>query len=71
MLLNISHLLVLNCITKILVQLVRKFNKNVEQLELLYSNLLKIYNVPKLLLLYNNFQLRIFYFINKNQNYYL
>lgn len=28
MLLNISHLLVLNCITKILVQLLRKFNKN-------------------------------------------
>lgn len=50
MLLNISHLLVLNCITKIIVPLVRKFNKNVEQLELLYSNLLKIYNVPKLLL---------------------
>lgn len=49
MLLNISHLLVLNCITKILVQLVRKFNKNEEQLELLYLNLLKIYNDPKLL----------------------
>lgn len=50
MLLNISHLLVRNCITKILVQLVRKFNKNEEQLELLYLNLLKIYNDPKLLL---------------------